>query len=150
MVPARVAIMSSKTPIHQNSEGVTVEGSIVGSGLKRELKQPAQPKARRVWPARPTRTNPNKATKKFRPGGETVKTRLDCAIAGDGVSLAAAGKLRLKQSLQTRSPSNCSRRHERACLTKHPQSIMHSLYYRSGAERRPSQRPATRLSASVF
>ena len=45
MVPARVAIMSSKTPIHQNSEGVTVEGSIVGSGLKRELK-PAQPKAR--------------------------------------------------------------------------------------------------------
>jgi len=42
--------MSSKTPIHQNSEGVTVEGSIVGSGLKRELK-PAQPKAAGAWPA---------------------------------------------------------------------------------------------------
>ena len=50
MVPARVAIMSSKTPIHQNSEGVTVEGSIVGSGLKRELKQPAQPQAHRGCP----------------------------------------------------------------------------------------------------
>ena len=72
-------------------------------------------------------------------------------IAGDGVSLAPAGKLRLKQSLQTRSPSNCSDAHE-ACLTKHPhpQSIMHSSSRRERIERQASGLAELTSSVSVF